>query len=158
MIRRLEEHPEKFGSDVLATLSSVADMELTKRDAAVCGGEGYLNNHWFERGELPPVGEVVTFNSINPNNYWAHHVGAELTIVSHDKDTRGTDIAVYRFIDMDGFNEYHGLVAHAFRPIRTERDKAIDEMKQHCPHHGSWDSVGRIYAEALYDAGYRKQK
>lgn len=41
---------------------------------------------------------------------------------------------------------------------RSEKELAIDEMKDCCPHHGSWDAVGRIYAEALYDAGYRKQK
>lgn len=41
--------------------------------------------------------------------------------------------------------------------IRTEREKAIEEMRQRLPYPGSWDTVGRFYAEALYDAGYRKE-
>lgn len=87
------------------------------------------NNSWFEHGELPPVGVVVTLNEdINPNEYWEHHVGAELMIVAHDKDFRGSNIAVYSFVDEDGYKEYHGLVARCFRPIRTEREKAVEEM------------------------------
>ncbi len=116
--------------------------------------EKQQDNSWFERGELPPVGEVVTLNSINPNNYWAHHVGAKLTIVSHDKDTRGTGIAVYRIVDRDGFNEYHGLAAHAFRPIRTERELAIEEMVIIMAE--TKRANYQITAASLYDAGYRK--
>lgn len=116
------------------------------------------DNGWFDRGELPPVGEVVTLNSINPNNYWAHHVGAELTIVSHDKDTRGTGIAVYRIVDRDGFNEYHGLVAHAFRPIRTERDKSIEDIAKIICKSGLRIDYFKDVAVAIYDAGYRKEQ
>lgn len=116
---------------------------------------------WHKNGELPPVGEVVTLNGINPNDYYAHHVGAKLTVVAHDNDSSGVGIAVYRFVDADGYNEYHGLVAHAFRPLRTERDKAIDEIISTAKRIG-WNSemasqiIGEVAAE-LYDAGYRKE-
>jgi hypothetical protein len=52
----------------------------------------------------------------------------------------------------------------SFRPIRTpeqiateEREAAIKEMLSVCPYPGSHDGVARLYAEALYDANYRKQ-
>ena len=115
---------------------------------------------WHKSGELPPVGEVVMLNSTNPNDYWAHHVGAELTVVAHDKDSRGVGIAVYRFVDADGYSEYHGLVAHAFMPLRTERDKAIDEMVGEFINYYGDPKGGERYlgiAEKLYDAGYRKE-
>lgn len=122
-----------------------------------------VGGDWHKNGELPPVGEEVMLNSTNPNDYWAHHVGSKLTIVAHDKDSHGVGIAVYRFIDDGGYNEYHGLVAHAFKPLRTEREKAIDEMVAVA------NSIGRNSKEsnkiisevagAIYDAGmYREVK
>lgn len=108
---------------------------------------------WHKNGELPPVGEVVMLNSTNPNDYWSHHVGAELTVVAHDKDSRGVGIAVYRFVDADGYNEYHGLVAHAFMPLRTERDKAIDEMINVGglrARDGAREVFGRLYDAGMY--------
>lgn len=100
---------------------------------------------WHERGGLPPVGAVCLY-------VISDRLSAEVEITAHAKFG-------LCFVEVGKSGEnYVSKTAelHRFRPIRTERDKAIDEMKQHCPHHGSWDTVGRIYAEALYDAGYRK--
>jgi hypothetical protein len=115
---------------------------------------------WHKNGELPPVGEVVMLNSTSPHSYWAHHVDCELTVVAHDKDSRGVGIAVYRFVDEDGYNEYNGLVAVAFKPLRTERDKAIDEMAKLIIS----KSLVRISPEdathlagEIHDFGYRKE-
>lgn len=109
---------------------------------------------WYKNGKLPPVGEAVMLNSTNQNDYWSHHVGAELTVVAHDKDSRGVGIAVYRFVDADGYNEYHGLVAHAFMPLRTEREKAIDEMVDFlAERRGSVEDI----ATHLYENGYRRE-
>lgn len=142
----LKSDPRSFDTGALAEMVELADAEIVKRDAKVCGGEGYLNNHWFERGELPPVGvECVAV---------AEGCSAEACkIIAYHKDT----VAVQWSNFNDGGLDVLSMPGWAFRPISTERDKAIDDMKQHCPHHGSWDTVGRIYAEALYDAGYRKQ-
>jgi len=112
---------------------------------------------WHKNGELPPVGEVVMINSTIPNDYWAHHVGAELTVVAHDKDVRGGDIAVYRFVRGDGYNEYHGLIAHAFKPLRTEREKAIDEMVDVITDGRDSPLYVIKIATRLYEAGYRKE-
>ncbi|MCR3957572.1 hypothetical protein NUK42_02260 [Aeromonas veronii] len=142
----LKSDPRSFDTGALAEMVELADAEIVKRDAKVCGGEGYLNNHWFERGELPPVGvECVAV---------AEGCSAEACkIIAYHKDT----VAVQWSNFNDGGLDVLSMPGWAFRPISTERDKAIDEMKLHCPYHGSWDTVGRIYAEALYDAGYRKQ-
>ena len=49
----------------------------------------------------------------------------------------------------------HGLgcfESGAIIPARTERDKAIDEMMEHCNYLGSRDFAGE-----LFDAGYRRE-
>lgn len=140
----LKSDPRSFDTGDLAEMVELADAEIVKRDAKVCGGEGYLNNHWFERGELPPVGEFVDVEG-EDLVYGDGELNCE--VIAHVEDT-----AVIRMSYGLGCFQKHVL-----SPSRTERDKAIDEMNQHCPHHGSWDTVGRIYAEAIYDAGYRKQ-
>ncbi|QHC08942.1 hypothetical protein GRF56_16825 [Aeromonas veronii] len=159
----LKSDPRSFDTGALAEMVELADAEIVKRDAAVCGGEGYLNNHWFERGELPPVGTECEFcgGTGDADDPWHPDLmdGDRVTVIAHFECGICT-LAAFTFKSRNP-NIATVLVEQAnygcFRPIRTERDKAIDEMKQHCPHHGSWDTVGRIYAEALYDAGYRKQ-
>ncbi|MFQ2067898.1 hypothetical protein ACK35S_02420 [Aeromonas veronii] len=140
----LKSDPRSFDTGALAEMVELADAEIVKRDAKVCGGEGYLNNHWFERGELPPIGIECTAvaDGILDANCIIIAISIEQVVV------KWTKTQLFDVLDMPGWS---------FRPTRIERDKAIDEMKQYCPYHGSWDTVGRIYAEALYDAGYRKQ-
>lgn len=140
----LKSDPRSFDTGALAEMVELADAEIVKRDAAVCGGEGYLNNHWFVQGELPPVGEFVDVEG-EDLVYGDGELNCE--VLAHVEDT-----AVIRMSYGLGCFQKHVL-----SPSRTERDKAIEDMKQCCPYPGSWDTVGRIYAEALYDAGYRKQ-
>ncbi|MFM5495476.1 hypothetical protein ACET9I_02720 [Aeromonas veronii] len=140
----LKSEPRSFDTGALAEMVELADAEIVKRDAKVCGGEGYLNNHWFDRGELPPVGEFV---DVEGENLVYGNGELNCEVIAHVEDT-----AVIRMSYGLGCFQKHVL-----SPSRTERDKAIDGMKQHCPYPGSWDTVGRIYAEALYNAGYRKQ-
>lgn len=106
-----------------------------------------LGAGWFERGDLPPVGtecEAV-----------AEGVKAEkCKIIAYHKQ----QVAVQWAHLNDGCLDVLEMPGWAFRPLGEDRDKAIEEMKRHCPYHGSWDNVGRIYAGALYDAGYRKQE
>lgn len=101
-------------------------------------------NNWLERGELPPIGEFVDVEG-EDLVYGDGELNCE--VIAHVEDT-----AVIRMSYGLGCFQKHVL-----SPSRTERDKTIDGMKQYCPYPGSWDTVGRIYAEALYDAGYRKQ-
>lgn len=143
LLAELKSEPRSFDTGALAEMVELADAEIVRRDADVCGGQQYLNNHWFERGELPPVGEKCVLHAKENN-------GEEVMFLGVTSDR----FPVFETVQKRVFVERG---EYKFSPIRTEREKAIEEMKQYCPFHGSWDTVGRIYVEALYDAGYRKQ-
>ena len=94
---------------------------------------------WHKNGELPPVGEVCEAYIDYPPQW------VETEIVAHkDSFAIGWCKSV-----MKGC---HGDKAHEFRPLRTERVKAINEMMEHCDYLGSRDFAGK-----LFDAGYRKE-
>lgn len=102
---------------------------------------------WHKNGELPPVGEVCEAY-IDYHPQWI-----ETEIVAH-KD--GFAIGWCKSV-MKGC---HGDKAHEFRPLSTERDKAIDEMVcEFIDHHGDPKGGERYLgiAAKLYDAGYRKE-
>ena len=94
---------------------------------------------WHKNGELPPVGEVCEAYIDYPPQW------VETEIVAH-KD--GFAIGWCNSV-MKGC---HGDKAHEFRPLRIERDKAINEMMEHRGYLGSRDFAGK-----LFDAGYRKE-
>ncbi|MCX7132318.1 hypothetical protein [Aeromonas sp.] len=140
----LRKDPGLFSANELAELHQLCDAELTKRDATVCGGQKCIDAHWFERGELPPVGTQCEAIS-EPDMDWleveviAHRDGFAIVWCSDEKCGANCDDPKH------------------FRPIRTEREKAIEEMM------GSVLAVmnrglQRRLCEDLYDAGYRKQE
>ena len=102
---------------------------------------------WHKNGELPPVGEVCEAYVGRPPKW------IETEIVAH-KD--GFAIGWCKSV-MKGC---HGDKAHEFRPLRTERDKAIDEMVGEFINYYGDPKGGERYigiATKLYDAGYRKE-
>ena len=103
---------------------------------------------WHKNGELPPVGEVCEAYIDYPPQW------VETEIVAH-KD--GFAIGWCKSV-MKGC---HGDKAHEFRPLRTERDKAIDEIVGVARDIGysSNNSIAIIgdVASAMYDLGYRKE-
>ncbi|MGL4755865.1 MAG: hypothetical protein ACRCXB_26205 [Aeromonadaceae bacterium] len=122
------------------------DAEIVERDAAVCGGEGYLNNHWFERGELPPVGTVCEY-ALGANAPWYQ---CEIKYV-----ILGDGVVMKRI--PCGTEQYCSLYSKqpvSFRPIRTERELAIADMIAISGLRAR-DGVKEIMSN-LYDAGYRK--
>ena len=123
----LEKRPERDEFEPFVSIEDSQEKEM-KQD-----------NKWFERGELPPVGEVCEAYIDYPP-LWI-----ETEIVAH-KD--GFAIGWCNSV-MKGC---HGDKAHEFRPLRSEREKAIDEMMEHCDYLGSRDFAGK-----LFDAGYRKE-
>ncbi|BBS88087.1 hypothetical protein [Aeromonas media] len=134
---------DHFSANELAELHQLCDAELTKRDAAVCGGQKYLDAQWFERGELPPVGAVCLY-------VVSDRLSAEVEITAHAK-------LGLCFVQVGQSGEsYVSKTAelHRFRPIRTEREVAIEEM---CNVAGLDGLVFGLVAGELYDAGYRKQ-
>lgn len=98
---------------------------------------------WHKNGELPPVGEVCLY-------VVSERLSVEVEITAHAK------LGIC-FVQVGQSGEsYVSKVAelHRFRPLRTERDKAIDEMIG-CL--GSrWANCEEIAAH-LYENGYRKE-
>lgn len=93
---------------------------------------------WYKNGELPPVGEVCEMI----DGYGAWRVVEVIAL--HAGFAHGWDSSKVVSYFSDDKSE--------FRPLRTERDKAIDEMMEHCKFMGSRD-----FACKLFDAGYRKE-
>ena len=101
------------------------------------------DNKWFERGELPPVGEVCECKKYKEVGY------REVLILAVGKHL---DIDVAFYEKEIGGGVFTCSSVEYFRPLRTEREKAINEMMEHCDYLGSRDFAGK-----LFDAGYRKE-
>ncbi|MND16927.1 hypothetical protein D3C77_04220 [compost metagenome] len=129
----LRENPGLFSANELADLHQLCDAELTKRDAAVCGGQKYIEAHWFERGELPPVG--VECQAKLWDRDWA-----TMTIKGYHENTvwAGTNLC--------------SLDKAEFRPIRTERDVLLSVIVEEMNH---YDTDGKL-ADAILAAGFKR--
>lgn len=104
-------------------------------------------SEWHKNGELPPVGEACeVLGTCDGKPAWG--VGV---IVAHTSFTDKTEIAIARHDDIFDFG-WGG--PEVFRPLRTEREKEIDEMLKdsgalRC------ETVESII-ENLLDAGWKK--
>lgn len=129
--------------DEFETFTSVEDnqeQDMTQQQ------EVKQDNGWFERGELPPVGTECERRAESGNGFY------RVFVVGHG-EMLGIKVGFYaRSHNADSFN---CSPSACFRPIRTDRDEAIEVMKAHCPYPGSWETAYRLFAESLYDAGYR---
>ena len=107
------------------------------------GSKPVVDNSWHERGELPHVGGVC---EAMINGEW---IAAE--VLRHRINSAGMNVAAV--MSCASFGVYW---AADFRPLRTEREKAIDEMLLAIDHikEGNFET----FIGALYDAGYRKVK
>lgn len=109
---------------------------------------------WDGKG-LPPVGAIVKID-IGAKHYeiFRKIEGKNAEIICHSTSSKDDDpIAVFRCIFGDE-SVYHGLVEGNFLPIKSERDKAIEEMQKIMNRNGYMLNPS-VYAE-FYDAGYRK--
>ena len=99
------------------------------------------DNSWHERGEFPPAG-CVCEAFVNEENKWVHF---EVIAIRDGFVLGWCRESLYGF-QSDEKSE--------FRPLRTEREKAIDEMLLAIDHikEGNFET----FIGALYDAGYRK--
>ena len=102
-----------------------------------------VDNSWHERGELPPVGVPVEL--------W---FGGSFAFNCEFITKRRHHYVMWN-LDADRPDAADNLNSE-FRPIRTEREKAIDEMLLAIDHikEGNFET----FIGALYDAGYRKMK
>ena len=101
-----------------------------------------IDREWDGEG-LPPVGTWCEFKPDPSEDRWIKcvflaHVGGEyfVDIPEGQSYSRGVD----RMLDR---------AQGRFRPIKSEEDKAIDEMQEVC-------EVSTGYCRALYKAGWRK--
>lgn len=133
----LEKRPEQDEFETLTSIEDNQEQDMTQQQ------EMKQDIGWFERGELPPVGTVCLY-------VVSDRLSAEVEITAHAK-------LGLCFVQVGQSGEsYVSKTAelHRFRPIRTEREVAIEEM---CNVAGLDGLVFGLVAGELYDAGYRKQ-
>ena len=105
-----------------------------------------VDSSWHERGELPPVGcecEVFT---------------------SDDKKWMRFEVIAIRDGHVLGWCSenscgYQSNEKSEFRPLRTEREKAIDEMVSVILDYDGYmmtSATAELVARQLYDSGYHK--
>ena len=107
------------------------------------------DNSWYERGELPPVMVPVELWFGGSFAYNCEFIAMRgYTCVLWNLDDDKPDCADY--------------MNSQFRPLRTEREKAIDEMvailKAKFDRPGVDGIAVADIVDELYDAGYRKVK
>ena len=137
------------------------NFKIFMRIASGLRVESKKDNSWFERGELPPVGcECVWVDESGvdcPAGVRYPDVGEVVSVRAHADTPGGDVIAIFTWESGgDGLRVAASRMPEDFRPLRTEREKAIDEMFQ-----AAFSIGSEINAEtigALYDAGYRKVK
>ena len=104
-----------------------------------------VDNSWHERGELPPVGcECEILHKLWKDSDWAHIVVIALT--------RESLICKHK---LGAGEEHYYLNDIAFRPLRTEREKAIDSLIEIICAGGELSkdgSAAREIAERIHDA------
>ena len=119
---------------------------------------------WHKNGELPPVGEVCIFDPSGRTEFFdekaINAIGKEVSIISHVKFNGAVGSVAVFMCDTGGVATVCTANQDCFRPLRTEREKAIDEMVGEFINYYGDPKGGERYlgiAEKLYDAGYRKE-
>ena len=117
------------------------------------------DNSWHERGEFPPVGcECVLVDEIGVDGHAGSLypcVGDVVSVCAHRQTPGGSVIAIFTWDPGDdGLRVAASRMPSDFRPLRTEREKAIDDMLLAIDHikEGNFET----FIGALYDAGYRR--
>ena len=103
-----------------------------------------MSNEWFELGELPPVGEAVLYST---TRYQESKPAIEI-----GNWYRGIIIAYHDGFVWTSDNGIRSLEITKFRPIRTEREKAI-EAALSVMSTKTISNTQRKTINKLYDAG-----
>ena len=103
-----------------------------------------IDNAWHERGELPPVGYECDIR----HSCWNSEKYEKVTVAAITNE--------YVIVKYATFEQHYMLNDISFHPLRTEREKAIEEMANLIAK--SVFGSAKCQAEKLYDAGYRKVK
>lgn len=103
-----------------------------------------MSNNWDGKG-LPPAGTTVEYTAID----YDHAKPA----IENGKWYRGTIIAYYEGWVWTSDNGIRSVSNTAFRPIKSDRDKAVEDIIKYLRITNQSDYE---IAEKIYDAGYRK--
>lgn len=137
-------YPEQVNVEVNNETKHQVEVEMKSESEMTINA-----SDWHKNGELPPVGEVCLY-------VVSDRCSAEVEITAHAK-------LGLCFVEIGKSGEcYVSKTAelHRFRPIRTEREKAIDEMVDVICDNGFLSKDGtesKRIANRLLDAGYRKE-
>lgn len=137
--RTLEARPEVIVSNQTSAAITPARTGDSKMTVTA------QDNSWHERGDFPPVGAICEM--IDDKNTWL-----ECEIVSHN------DGACIGWISSREA-PFYTYDKSEFRSLRTEREKAIDEMIEIICSNGYLSKDGteaRDIAERIYDSGHHK--
>ncbi|QDJ96119.1 hypothetical protein KE336_gp06 [Aeromonas phage 4_D05] len=146
----LEKRPEEFKQ--FTSIEDNQGQDMTQQH------DMKQDNGWLERGELPPVGSNVTIVEIDGlgiSDLGREFIGDECKVMAtfvrpavfHDDEAK--IVAV-----MEPAGGCCCFRLEMVKPIRTEREMAIDEV---CNVAGLDGLVFGLVAGKLYDAGYRKE-
>lgn len=153
-----------FPLDFVEKVAKLKPAKQALADAINQDGGWVEGGDWHRNGELPPVGEVCIFDPSGRTEFFdekaINAIGKEVSIISHVK-FNGAVVSVAVFMcDTGGVATVCTANQDCFRPLRTEREKAIDEMVGEFINYYGDPKGGERYlgiAEKLYDAGYRKE-
>ena len=140
------------------------NFKIFMRIASGLRVESKKDNSWFERGELPPVGcECVWVDESGVDgaagvNY--PDFGEVVSVCAHKQAPGGDVIAIFTWASGDdGLRVAASRMSSDFRPLRTERERAIDTLIDIICAGGYFtrrDGGARKIAERIYDAGLLK--
>ena len=119
----------------------ITNQEL-KQERDKMSGKSEDDNSWYERGELPPVGTICEM--IDYRATWR-----ECKIIAHED---GACIGWIASLN----SPFYTYDKSEFRPLRTEREKAIDEMIKLIGHGYMSAEMAKELVIKMCDAGYHK--
>lgn len=127
-------------------------------DAINQNGGWVEGGDWHKNGELQPVGDVCIFDPNGRTEFFDEKaigaIGKEVSIISHVKFKGAVGSVAVFMCDSDGVAIVRTASETCFRPLRTEREKAIDEMMRVAAE--NWGNL-QDCCERLYEYGYRKE-
>ena len=123
-----------------------------QQERSKMSGKPEVDSSWYERGELPPIGCECLIHHV----CWYKDIYREVKIVATTED--------YLIVKEYGREQHYHLNQITFKPSKTEREKAIDELAENIRDEFKFEGydlhtmITRSLSEFIYDAGYRKMK
>lgn len=146
-------------SDIESVLESGNYSIIAQREPII------ESQSWYEKGELPPVGEEVIWidesGTKSPGDVSCPGIGDKVKIITHSKTYDGRHpVAVFKWMHKDGETQLYAASGHYldFKPLKTKEQKEKEEMRDDLSSLKLTDfdvHVG-ILSSKLYDMGWRK--